>query len=113
MEITKLNDSSAAVESFKKKLKSQEMYYNKVPFPQNESTNEAYLKCDSVEGAKKHCPSRWKAITEWFERSQQVGRGHLLPCACGVWGQYVRTGRKGQRRATFAPWGCVPGFDMS
>ena len=74
MQYTKLNNSEAAVKLFKKKLKSQDMFYNKKAFPQNESGNEAYFKCNSVKGAMKYCPSRWNAISEWFDKSRQVGK---------------------------------------
>ncbi|XP_068693508.1 uncharacterized protein [Montipora foliosa] len=70
--ITGLNDTEAAVKQLKAKISSQDMYFNKVPFPANESGAQAYLKCNSMEGAMKFCPKRWEALRKWFKVSREA-----------------------------------------
>ena len=48
--ITKKDKEEEAVTEFTKYLNSSELYFNEHPFPENESNEEAYLKCKSVEG---------------------------------------------------------------
>ena len=48
--ITKKDKEEEAVTEFKKYLNSSELYFNEHPFPENESNEEAFLKCKSVEG---------------------------------------------------------------
>lgn len=48
--VTKKDGEEEAVTEFKKYLNSSEMYFNEHPFPENESNEEAYLKCKSIEG---------------------------------------------------------------
>lgn len=48
--ITNKDKEEEAVTEFTKYLNSSELYFNEHPFPENESNEEAYLKCKSVEG---------------------------------------------------------------
>lgn len=70
--ITGLDDTAAAIKQFRAKLSSQEMYFNKRPFPANESNPEAYARCNNLDGAKRFCPRRWEALQRWFKMSREV-----------------------------------------
>ena len=48
--ITMKDKEDEAVTEFTKYLNSSELYFNEHPFPENESNEEAYLKCKSVQG---------------------------------------------------------------
>ena len=48
--VTKKDKEEEAVTEFKKYLNSSELYFNQDPFPENESNEEAYLKCKSIQG---------------------------------------------------------------
>jgi len=48
--ITMKDKEEEAVTEFTKYLNSSELYFNEHPFPENESNEEAYLKCKSVQG---------------------------------------------------------------
>lgn len=50
--ITKEDQEEEAVTQFTKYLNSSELYFNERPFPENESNEEAFRKCKSVEGIK-------------------------------------------------------------
>ncbi|KAK3734010.1 hypothetical protein QZH41_009863, partial [Actinostola sp. cb2023] len=72
-EITKVyNDNDTAVAEFRKILNSSSSYFNEEPFPKNESGAAAHRRCNSVEGAKKHCPARWRAIQKWFDEARKA-----------------------------------------
>ncbi|XP_031564576.1 uncharacterized protein LOC116299978 [Actinia tenebrosa] len=71
-QVTGINDTKMAVSQFRAKLKSQSMYFNDAPLPKNESGPDAYVKCSSVEGAKKHCPVRWRTLQKWFKSSREI-----------------------------------------
>ncbi|XP_032218034.2 uncharacterized protein LOC5517661 [Nematostella vectensis] len=71
-EFTGLDNTSAAVTSFRHKLTEQDMYFNAESFPKNESSSEAFRRCSSDEGAKKYCPKRWEALQKWFKTSREV-----------------------------------------
>ncbi|XP_015750670.1 PREDICTED: uncharacterized protein LOC107330606 [Acropora digitifera] len=70
--ITGLDDTAAAIKEFRAKLSSQEMYFNKRPFPANESNPEAYARCNNLDGAKRFCPQRWEALQRWFKMSREA-----------------------------------------
>ena len=76
-QITGLQDTEAAVKQFKANISSQEMYFNKVPIPANESGPEAFKLCNNIKGAMKFCPKRWDALQRWFKASREVGDVHF------------------------------------
>ena len=66
-----LNESQAK-ESFKNRLADRSQYYNKQPFPQNESFAEAKKNCHGIAKAKKFCPKRWEALQIWFDEEAKL-----------------------------------------
>lgn len=71
-ELTGTNDSDEAVRLFRKKLNSTESFFNDASIPKNESNKEAHKKCSSLQGAEKHCPTRWAAMQLWFKEARRV-----------------------------------------
>ncbi|XP_031561184.1 uncharacterized protein LOC116297157 [Actinia tenebrosa] len=72
-EVTEEKDNeTAAEEKFKKRINEDDMYFNEEEIPASESDERAHKLCRTDEGAKKHCPVRWKAIQNWFTYSRQV-----------------------------------------
>ena len=69
---TGIDNETEAVIEFRKKLDSPDNYFNKEPFPANESDDQAHKRCSSIEGAKKYCPMRWKALQGWFKEARMV-----------------------------------------
>lgn len=72
--VTGINDTNSAISEFREILTSSDSYFNADPFPQNESDKEAHKKCSDIEGAKKHCPTRWAALELWMAESRKVFR---------------------------------------
>jgi len=70
--ITGKQDTKAAVKEFKSNITSQEMYFNKDPLPANETGEQAFRLCNSVEGAMNFCPKRWETLQKWFKASREV-----------------------------------------
>ncbi|KAL9986426.1 hypothetical protein ACROYT_G000573 [Oculina patagonica] len=66
------DDETEAIEEFKKKLNSSDNYFNDKAFPDNESNDKAHELCSGVDGAKKFCPERWKALQSWFKEARMV-----------------------------------------
>jgi len=66
--VTKINDNDTkAVEEFQKILKNISVsFFNTEEIPKNESEGDAFKLCKTIEGAKKYCPNRWKAMEAWF-----------------------------------------------
>jgi hypothetical protein len=52
--VTNEDDDDKAVALFRTYINSSEMFFNKEPFPANESDERAYKICRSVAGKKKH-----------------------------------------------------------
>lgn len=71
-EVTSEQDNKTATDKLKEILKQDKWYFNDTEIPESESNQNAYKLCSSVDGAKKHCPVRWKAIQKWFTYSRQV-----------------------------------------
>lgn len=71
-QVTGDQNETEAVKKFKKILSSPDNFYNKEDFPANESDDQAHRRCRSVEGAKKYCPVRWKALQSWFRDTRMV-----------------------------------------
>ena len=70
--VTGKENETEAIREFRSKLDSPDYYFNKDPFPDNESDAQAHARCSTIEGAKKYCPMRWKALQEWFKESRTV-----------------------------------------
>ena len=70
--VTGKSNETEAIREFRELLDSPDNYFNKVPFPPNESDAQAHARCSSIEGAKKYCPMRWKAIQGWFNEARMV-----------------------------------------
>ena len=70
--VTGKNNESEAIKEFRSKLDSPDNFFNKDPFPDNESDAQAHVRCSTIEGAKKYCPMRWKALQEWFKEARMV-----------------------------------------
>ena len=69
---TGIDNETEAITEFRAKLDSPDNYYNQDEFPANESDNQAYKRCSTIEGAKKYCPMRWKAMQRWFVDARAV-----------------------------------------
>ena len=70
--ITGLEDTEAAVKQFKANISSQDMYFNKEPFPANETGSDAFKRCTTIKGAMEFCPKRWEAFQTWLKASREV-----------------------------------------
>lgn len=70
--VTNQTSNGTAKELFIKRLNESDMYFADKPIPENESNANAHVLCSSVEGAKKYCPNRWRAMQNWFAESKKV-----------------------------------------
>ena len=70
--ITGESNETVAVVKFRKLLKEQKQFYNKAPFPRNESNATAYKMCSDAKSAEKDCPKRWEALLEWIKSCRQT-----------------------------------------
>lgn len=70
--VTNQTSNDTAKELFIKRLNESDMYFTDKPIPANESDENAHVLCSSVEGAKKYCPNRWKAMQNWFAEARRV-----------------------------------------
>eukprot|EP00794_Sanderia_malayensis_P009553 gene9553-10540_t len=67
------SNETMAVESFQKILTNISVsFFNNKELPKNESSGDAFKLCKTIEGAKKYCPNRWRAMEKWFEFSRMV-----------------------------------------
>lgn len=66
-EYTGESDEDKAVETFKKNLAEQSMFFNDIKIPENESNKDAFAGCTDLEKAKVRCPVRYKAMMAWFK----------------------------------------------
>ena len=71
-------NETEAIKQFRQKLDSSDNYFNDEAFPANESDSNAHTLCSSIDAAKKHCPTRWKAIQSWFKEARMVNIYHVL-----------------------------------
>ena len=76
--VTKEADNDTAKERFIQRLNYSDMYFIQKEIPQNESDENAHVICGDVEGAKKYCPTRWRAIQNWFAEAEMVGQRLLI-----------------------------------
>ena len=79
--VTGKSNETEAIREFRQLLDSPDNYFNKVPFPPNESDAQAHARCSTIEGAKKYCPMRWKAIQGWFNEARMVKAASALSLA--------------------------------
>ena len=70
--MTKETDNDTAIEKFIQRMNQSDMYFVQEEIPKNESGEKAHVRCGDVEGAKKYCPTRWRAIQKWFALSEMV-----------------------------------------
>ena len=70
--VTNQTSNDTAKELFIKRLNESDMYFADKPIPANESNANAHVLCSSVEGAKKYCPNRWRAMQNWFAEAKKV-----------------------------------------
>ena len=67
-------NNDTAKEQFIKRMNHSDMYFIEEEIPKNESDKNAHIVCGDVEGAKKYCPTRWKALQNWFDEAHMVSR---------------------------------------
>ena len=60
-----------AVPAFQQVLRHPDMSFNK-PFPNNESGDNAFIKCTDPKSAQAYCPERWKAMQLWIKNTVKV-----------------------------------------
>lgn len=70
--VTRLDNETAAVKSFRQLIDSPTMYFNEAPFPKNESDERAHRKCKNEKDAREFCPVRYAALQRWFEFSRST-----------------------------------------
>ncbi|XP_031561165.1 uncharacterized protein LOC116297142 [Actinia tenebrosa] len=70
--ITGESDNDRAKASMKAKLNEQSNYFANQNIPANESNEDAYKRCISMETAKVHCPVRWYAMQRWFSYVREL-----------------------------------------
>lgn len=78
--VTNQTSNDTAKELFIKRLNESDMYFVDKPIPANESDENAHVLCSSVEGAKKYCPNRWKAMQNWFAEARKVKKWNIKIC---------------------------------
>ena len=66
------NDNDTAKEKFIQRMNHSDMYFIQEEIPKNESDENAHVVCGDIEGAKTYCPTRWKALQNWFKEAQKV-----------------------------------------
>ena len=67
-----VNDNDTAKEKFIQRMNHSDMYFIQEEIPKNESDENAHVVCGDIEGAKTYCPTRWKALQNWFKEAQKV-----------------------------------------
>lgn len=72
--VTQESDNDTAKEKFIKEMNHSNMYFIEEDIPKNESDENAHVVCGDVEGAKKYCPTRWRAIQNWFAEDHMVSK---------------------------------------
>lgn len=69
---TGIKNNVSAINAFTRQMQDQEMYFNDKPFPDNETSNDAFIKCYDDASAKAYCPKRYKAMQAWIKNSKEV-----------------------------------------
>lgn len=70
--VTKESDNDTAKINFIQRMNHSDMYFTKEEIPRNESDEKAHVLCGDVESAKKYCPTRWRALENWFAEARMV-----------------------------------------
>lgn len=70
--VTLERNNDTAKEQFIKRMNHSDMYFIEEDIPKNESDKNAHIVCGDVEGAKKYCPTRWRALQNWFDEAHMV-----------------------------------------
>ncbi|XP_068722705.1 uncharacterized protein [Montipora capricornis] len=70
--VTKESNNDTAKDKFIQRMNHSDMYFIQEEIPQNESNERAYMLCGDVESAKKYCPTRWRAMENWFAETRMV-----------------------------------------
>ena len=78
---TGLKNEDQAVVKFREVLKSRDMFFNRDPFPDDESGDEAYMKCAYPVGARAFCPVRWRALQKWINYTKHVSKTFFNSCS--------------------------------
>ena len=90
--VTNQSDNDTARELFVKRLNESDMYFNTEDIPSSESDENAFNLCSNVEGAKKHCPVRWRTLQNQFKYIYQVG-GKYTAINMSNWFYTTATGK--------------------
>lgn len=64
-ELTGQSNETVAMEIVKLLLTSDDQWHGDVNFPENESNEQAHLRCTDDISAAKYCPRRTKSIKKW------------------------------------------------
>lgn len=78
--MTRERNNDSAKEQFIKRMNHSDMYFIEEEIPKNESDKNAHVVCGDVEGAKKYCPTRWRALQNWFDEARMVSRKKTHYC---------------------------------
>ena len=70
--MTQEADNDTAKEKFIRRMNYSDMYFIEEDIPKNESDANAHVVCGNEEGAKKYCPTRWRAMQNWFDEAHMV-----------------------------------------
>lgn len=70
--VTRERNNDSAKEQFIKRMNHSDMYFIEEEIPKNESDKNAHVVCGDVEGAKKYCPTRWRALQNWFDEARMA-----------------------------------------
>ena len=70
--VTQETDNDTAKDRFITRMNHSDMYFVEEDIPKNESDENAHVLCGDEEGAKKYCPTRWRAIQNWFSEDHMV-----------------------------------------
>ena len=77
--MTHETDNDTAKEEFISRMNQSDMYFIQEEIPKNESNENAYVVCGDEEGAKKYCPTRWRAMQNWFDEAHMVSQEIKIP----------------------------------
>ena len=66
-----------AVPAFQRVLRDVNMSFNSKPFPNNESGENAFIKCNDSKSAQAYCPERWKAMQLWIKNTVKVSYQYI------------------------------------
>lgn len=69
--------NTTAIRDFTDALRHPNMSFNINPFPNNESDDNAFIKCIDDKSAQAYCPQRWKAMQAWINNVVKVSRAEM------------------------------------